>query len=349
MTTPKERIIAALEHRTLDRIPICEQGIWPETIQRWETEGLPKGTDPVEYLELDKIYSFNFDCSFFPHEIYEDDGEYVTDLNGQGTTVKWPKNGGSSAGFIELDHKVKTIDDWRKARECLTVTEERFKTIPDFEDDKFVSLNPIDHFWVSFKMLGMENLCMWLAGEPDSMREMYSDYTDFLIGMLDLCVEKGFKFDALWFFSDMAYANGPMFSPDTYRQVIRPSYDRLRDWCSAHNKYMFLHTDGNLNVLMPELIDTGFDLLHPLEARADNDVRIFKEKYGNKITLMGNINADILARGDKQEIEEEVVSKISVAKAGGGYIYNIDHSVPPGVSYDSWTYAIELIKEHGKY
>ena len=58
MTTPRDRILAALEHRRLDRIPICEQDIWPETLQRWENEGMPKGGNPVELYDLDNISIF---------------------------------------------------------------------------------------------------------------------------------------------------------------------------------------------------------------------------------------------------------------------------------------------------
>lgn len=349
MPTSRERILAALKHETLDRIPICEQGIWPETIERWREEGLPANTTPRDYFGLDNMQNIHFaDWGFFPHEIYEDNDEYCIDLNGQGTVVKWFKNGGSSSGHEELEHRVNSIDDWRKARERLDVSERRIQKLQPPEKDNFRFLHAIDHYWMSYTMLGMENLCCWLAGEQDWIKEVYDDYSDFLIGMLDLALEKNIDFDAVWFFSDMAFNTSPMFSPVAYREIIRPGYDKVRNWCDRNDKYLFLHTDGNLDILMPELIDTGFDLLHPLEARAGNDVRKIKEKYPD-ITLMGNINADIFAKGDFAEIEDEIASKITVAKEGGGYIYNIDHSVPPTISFEAYCHAINCIKKYGKY
>jgi uroporphyrinogen decarboxylase len=112
---------------------------------------------------------------------------------------------------------------------------------------------------------------------------------------------------------------------------------------------MLLHCDGDLNKLMPELAATGFDWVHPLEARAHNDVCEYKRLYGDRVTLVGNINADVLARGDRAEIEHEIASKIPEAKRNGGYIYNIDHSVPPTISLDTYAYAIDLIRRHGAY
>ena len=350
MITERTRIIAALEHRTLDRIPICEQDIWPETIARWEKEGLPKGQSPTDYFGLDRIHLLDVaDWSFFPHEIYEDNEEYCVDLNGQGTVVKWPRNSVSYAGHEELDHKVKTMADWREARKCLDVDERRFKEVKPGRSGDFRCAVVIDHYWTSFLMFGMEELCCWLGGKPNDLKEIYQDYTDFLLGMLSLWLKRKISFDAVWLFSDMAFKSGPMFSPKTYREVIKPSYDRIRCWCTEHDKYLFLHTDGNMDILLPEVIETGFDLVHPLEARAGNDVRELKGLYGNQITFMGNINTDILAEGNKEAIKDEIASKVTTAKANGGYLYNIDHSVPPTISFEIYSYAIELIKKYGKY
>lgn len=350
MPTSKERILAALQHHTLDRIPICEDGIWPETITRWKQEGLPADTDPWKHFGLDQIVrTVGIDSSFFPHEIYEDNADYCVDLNGEGTVVKWYKNRGSSSGHMELYHRVQTIHDWRAARQRLSVDAGRLKASVEVPKDYFTVLGARDHFWTSFVMCGMENLCCWLVEAPDEMREIYANYTDFLIGMMDLAVAKGMAFDGVWFFSDMAFHSGPMFSMKTFREVIAPSYHRLREWCTRHRKWFLLHTDGNLDQLLPELVAVGFDLIQPLEARAGNDIRKLKPAYGDQVTFMGNINADILAKGDLAEIEEEIASKITVAKQGGGYLYNIDHSVPPTISFEVYTRAMEWIRKYGAY
>ncbi len=347
-TKSKQRIQAALRHKTLDRIPICDT-YWPETIEKWHQEGLPTDKDPFDYFDIDRITMHHpFDCGFFSHEIYEETDDYIIDLNPYGTVVKYSKCRRSDSGHSELEHKVQTIKDWQKAKENLTVTRDRLHPA-NKSNGEFTVVNPVDHFWMSFCMLGLENLCVWLMSQKAQILQVYQDYTDFLIGMMDLLVEKNNDFDAVWFFSDMAYCSGPMFSPDILKELISPSYERLKSWCIKHNKYMLLHTDGDINKLIPEYIRIGFDWLHPLETRANNDVRVYKEKYGDKVSLMGNINADIIAEGDFSRIEDEIASKITVAKKNGGYIYHIDHSVSPTISFDSYAYAIEMIKKYGSY
>ncbi|MCD6219136.1 hypothetical protein J7K43_01980 [Candidatus Calescamantes bacterium] len=79
-----------------------------------------------------------------------------------------------------------------------------------------------------------------------------------------------------------------------------------------------------------------------------NDVRKLKKIYGKDLVFVGNIDVRKLS-GTKEEIEEEVRSKILIAKENGGYIYHSDHSVPPSVNFENYKYAIEMVKKYGKY
>ncbi|MBI4579826.1 MAG: hypothetical protein HY718_08995, partial [Planctomycetes bacterium] len=100
--------------------------------------------------------------------------------------------------------------------------------------------------------------------------------------------------------------------------------------------------------LSPLLIEAGCDAIHPLEARAGNDLREYKSLHGSNICLIGNIDADVVATNDRSRIEREVADKIPVAAQGGGYIYHIDHSVPPTVSFDTYRYLLDLVRHYGQ-
>ena len=51
----------------------------------------------------------------------------------------------------------------------------------------------------------------------------------------------------------------------------------------------------------------------------------------------------------RAELEEEVRTKLAVAMQDGGYIYHSDHSVPPTVSLENYTYLIYLLRAYGAY
>jgi uroporphyrinogen decarboxylase len=74
-----------------------------------------------------------------------------------------------------------------------------------------------------------------------------------------------------------------------------------------------------------------------------------KRDYGEKLTLMGGIDVRKMALADPAIIEEEIATKITAAKVGGGYIYHSDHSVPDNISFPQYVHVMELVKKYGAY
>lgn len=352
-----ERIKAALDFRQGDHIPITENCFWPDTLKRWRREGLPKDVDIYDYLRLDRIYHNGpFDCSLskvFPHKIFEETEEYIIDQNPYGVKVKYWKNRYTT--HLELDHAIQERKDWEKVKDVLDVSNERMKEgfVEEFKEARergdFLTLGGLDAYWFSFVMLGMKNFMQQMALDPDFIHDICQTYTDFLVEMFEKTVNAGVEWDGIWFFSDMAYRNGPMFSPEYYQIFFQPHYQLVSNFCKKHGKYFLIHSDGNVEKLIPGFIESGFNAVQPLEARAGNDVRKYKNMFGEEICLFGNISADILAKGNKEEIEEEIRSKVLKAKEGGGYIYHSDHSIPPTISLENFCFAIECAKKYGQF
>jgi uroporphyrinogen decarboxylase len=109
-----------------------------------------------------------------------------------------------------------------------------------------------------------------------------------------------------------------------------------------------MHSDGDMCRFIPRLIESGVQVLQPLEAKAGLDVRKLAGEYGRTLALMGNIDVRKMS-GTAAEIEEEVRSKLTVAMQGGGYIYHSDHSVPPTVSFEQYCRLISLVDQYGTY
>jgi len=108
-----------------------------------------------------------------------------------------------------------------------------------------------------------------------------------------------------------------------------------------------LHSCGNINALVPELVDMGLDALNPLEVKAGMDPLQLKQTYGDALVLHGGMNA--MLWDDIDRIEEEIRRLLPVLKQGGGYIFQEDHSVPDSVSLDNYRRIVELTKELGAY
>jgi uroporphyrinogen decarboxylase len=105
------------------------------------------------------------------------------------------------------------------------------------------------------------------------------------------------------------------------------------------------HSCGDANPFIPEWIEIGLDSLNPLEVKAGMDPVAIKRTYGDDILLHGGINAVLW--DDAGAIEAEMRQVVPGLKAGGGYIFSSDHSVPDSVSLENLRHIADLAKELG--
>jgi uroporphyrinogen decarboxylase len=361
----KERILTVLNGGIPDRIPKCEISFWPETVTRWHKEGLPEtitvesgsslfSFEMADYFGLDKITGFSFDSTLrLEKRVINETADYIIETDVFGATVKTMKN--SYTPPVHIDYSIKTMDDWLKNKNRLSTNKTRiddnylrqyYKTCRD--NNAFMTLNPFEPTWFIYSVLGFEKMLTAMVEQPDMIIDMLDTYTDFIISMSQLTLDQGYVFDAVWFFSDLCYKNGMLFSPKIYNELVMPYHKKISEFCKSNKLKLMMHCDGDVREFIPLLIKSGFDCIEPLEARCGNDVHELKKLFGTNITFFGNISADVMST-TKHDIEQEIKTKIPVAKQGGGYIYHSDHSIPPSISFENYKYAIEAVNRYGTY
>jgi uroporphyrinogen decarboxylase len=336
---------------------MIETFFWPETIARWHNEGFPRGADPVDYFQLDRVENVFgvFDC--FPQatpRVLEESESCIIRVNKYGAVVKEPRDGSEQP--VMLEPGIRDRHHWGRVRETLVPQESRIDRAAISrarelrEAGVFVTIETIEPLWfVLHNTMGYENGLLAMAEAPEFVEDIIATYTAFSVDRLELCFREGLTADGLWFFSDLCYKNGPLFAPAQFRRLALPHLMEYTRLCERHDLYFWWHCDGNVEQLIPLLVDLGVDAIHPLEARAGNDARAYKQRFGDSLCLIGNIDADVVATGDAGAIEREVASKVPVASAGGGYMYHIDHSVPPTVAFDAYCFLLETVRKHGAY
>ncbi len=97
------------------------------------------------------------------------------------------------------------------------------------------------------------------------------------------------------------------------------------------------------------MIEAGIDCLQPLEAKAGMDLVKLKKRFGERIALIGGMDARALVSNDLARVENELRSKLPEAMAGSGYILQVDHSVPDQVSYETYWHFVEKGLQIGTY
>jgi uroporphyrinogen-III decarboxylase len=201
-----------------------------------------------------------------------------------------------------------------------------------------------------WRMVGPENTLLWIGLYPDEFgRFLTGPLCDFLAG----CTEAQIKacdgiIDGFYIWGDIAYRNNMLFSPDYWRKYFKPVVARLCEVIHSYELPVIYHTDGNYGLVFDDLIDAGVDAFHPLEVKAGFDVVEMKENQGKRVAFVGNLDAQVLSTNDLELVRDEVLHKLHAAK-NGGYMPQADHSVPAGVSGETYDYVVDLIREYGEY
>ena len=143
---------------------------------------------------------------------------------------------------------------------------------------------------------------------------------------------------------------GPMVSPRHTARFLTPNLKKMVDLVHGLNKPIIKHSDGNIYKIIDLIVETGVNGLHPIDVIAGMEIGELKTKYGDKICLIGNVNAGAtLCWQTEDEVRQEVKGCIRKAGTGGGYICSSSNSIHSGVKPENYVAMVKAIKEYGKY
>jgi len=351
--TSHERFSRIYAHKDADRIPISDQP-WRGTIQRWHREGLPAGMSYIDYFDLDHVVQISVDNSpRYPVRVLEENDDWTIETTPWGVTLRQFKALDSTPEF--LDFKITTPDSWIEAKARMTASPDRInwrelqKNYRKWrEQGAWIQGGlwfgfDVTHSW----MTGTETLLIAMIEEPEWCVDMFNHYLDTGLALLDQVWDAGYHFDCITWPDDMGYRQHQFFSLDMYRELLKPIQKRAIEWAHAHGIKAHLHSCGDINPIVPELIEIGLDALNPLEVKAGMNPVGLKQVYGRDLVFHGGINAVLW--DDREKIEAEMRRVIPVMKESGGYIFASDHSIPNTVSFDNFRKIIELVRELGSY
>jgi hypothetical protein len=324
---------------------------------------LPEGSDLNEVLGLasDDVQSLPLDLNMvprFPIQVLERNTHYVVLTDEFGVMKRmlrsdyersqgWKTNAGQMSAMSQwLDFPVRDLSTWK------AIYEERFQPqIPDrlpreWESKKREFAARSQTRWVTFfcfplvglfgpvrELMGLEGLLYAMHDAPHLVHTIVDDLTDFWLATF-APVLADVRLDQITFFEDMCATKAPLISPAAFREFCAPGYRKviggLRDMGVQH---FFVDTDGNANLLVPELLACGVTGLHPCEVQAHMDVEELRISYPS-LCLNAGIDKRALVRGP-EAIRAEVERCLTVAWRYGRYTPSLDHGAPPDISWSN--------------
>jgi len=205
----------------------------------------------------------------------------------------------------------------------------------------------------SYFLRGFSQYLMDIALNPelieaiqDHVLEIFAERTRAIM------TEIGEYVDIVYVADDLGAQNGPLFSPVTYRKILKPRQRKLFEIIkSTADVKILYHTCGSVVEFIDDLAEIGVDILNPVQTSAVRmDAKTLKERFGSKVCFWGGIDTQhILPFGTPDQVRDEVKRCIEAFASGGGYVVAAIHNIRPEVPPENIVAMIEAAHEYGRY
>ena len=346
--TPRQRWLALLENKPVDRIPTDYQATEEVTARLLQELGCADEEALWRRLHIDRRRFVESQWKL-PH--HPDDPQ--ADLWG----VRYQLVDYGTGAYQEPVHHplgaAETVAD---------VHAHRWPDPDDFdyepivraldEDDGYRPIHSCcyEPFLIYCAMRGMERAYEDLVLRPEIADAILGHIFDFYYEHQRRCFEAGGgRIDLTWVAEDLGSQTGPLFSLEMYRRFLLPNQIKMADLARSFGIHVMYHTDGAARVFLPDLIDrVGIEILNPIQWRCPGMEREgLVADFGDRVIFHGSIdNQRTLPFGTADDVVAEVRESIEIYR-GARWICNPCHNIQPNTPTENILAMYEAIHRWG--
>ena len=197
-------------------------------------------------------------------------------------------------------------------------------------------------------LMGFEAFSFALYDDPDLVARMCERIGRIQKRTLERSLEYA-SVGAYLHADDLAFNTGLLVARPVLQQYVYPWFRRMAEMTHQAGRLALFHSDGNLDTVLDDLIDLGYDAVHPIDPAAMDIVRT-KERVRGRLGLLGNIDLrHTLPLGTPEEVEDEVAERIRVLAPGGGWCLSSANSIPDYVPFANYVAMQGAWLKYGEY
>lgn len=203
--------------------------------------------------------------------------------------------------------------DWKAAAEKATAKWDRENKV------QIVAVQS-GHFERLYSLVGFEDALTAFYEYPDDVKELFEEITKLKIDIIHR-VKEYYNPDIFSPHDDWGTNLNMFFSPEIWREFIKPHVKRLVDETHACGMLYEQHTCGHVSQILGDLVELGVDIA---EVQSCNDFVTFKKEYGNRMTLKGCYNSQVIGAPSTtpEEAAASVRQTLLDCAVGGGFASN---------------------------
>lgn len=149
--------------------------------------------------------------------------------------------------------------------------------------------------------------------------------------------------------TDFGTQRSTFCSVETFQSLYMPYYKRINDWIHIHTSWKtFKHSCGSVITLIPAFIDSGFDILNPVQCSAAGmEPEHLKKEFGRDIVIWGGgvDTQKTLMFGTPEQVRQEVLQRCEIFGKNGGFVFNTVHNIQGNVPLKNVVAMVEALKE----
>lgn len=381
--TSRERILAALNHRTPDRVPI-DLGGNQTGIHKFAYESLLKHLGisvPVEIMDAvqqlarpceEVLERFHVDTRYiaagapdgFSGEIVRNtrNGRVWHDLRDEfGVVWSMPDD---HPYYMDISHHPlaeATAADVAEFPFPKGEDPSRFRGLRDRasairDNTPYALVGGISGviYETCWYMRGLERWYMDMVTDTEFCETLLDRVMQFWLDWFRLFLDEvGDLIDVIMVGDDLAGQTGPLFRPEVYRTLVKPRQKQLVQYIrSRTDAKIWYHTCGSCIPYIDDLSDNGIDVLNPMQISAkDMDPAALKARFGERMAFWGGAidSQHVLPSASPETVREHVRRNVEAWKPGGGYVFNNVHNIQAGVPPENIVALFDAAYEFGFY
>jgi uroporphyrinogen decarboxylase len=345
--TSYERVLSALARRPTDRVPrlLYEEAIgYTPPIARLLGERCAPKT-PRDYFDMD-ITRVTSEPSNLPLNRFEEWlGASVGEVLASGQVDEWGVwwRAGAFHHFAHVESPLRGLQDAGRMREYPWPDLDqpyRFRGLREHVAELHAQGLAVAAFAGSvfeqaWYLRGLEDLMMDLAAAPEQAHYLFERTAALQQFAAEQYARAGV--DIIITGDDVAGQQGLLISAPMWREFLKPRLAATARAVKQANaaSFVFYHSDGNIEPLIPELIEIGIDILNPIQPECMDPAAI-KRRYGDRLSFWGTISVQrTMPFGTPDDVRAEVRARIRDVGAGGGLILAPAHVLGPETPWEN--------------
>ena len=325
-----------------------------EVLEGWRAEGA--AVEEIEMISFDWDYVRNMGCGadlgpLSGETASEKDphaAEYV--IRRSPLRMVTPASGDEAAAGPATEYPVRSMADWRKIKPLHEYNPDRidWAEVASAKNARtkgaLITARLPGAFETACRLMGEDDARIAFYDQPELMVDILDTLTHAALGVFQRLTDKLVP-DVLFVRENLAASSGPLIAVERVSEFIVPYYRTVWRMLSSCGARLFqFEGRGNVGPLADILLDSGVNVLCPMEVAAGMDLVAARRSHGKRLAMIGGIDKEVLRIG-KNAIRRELEYKMQPLMREAGTAFALDGAVPKGASLESYCYYVSLGRE----